>query len=156
MTATAVTLAVIATTLEIWGLCWAVKDVRSARQNLARYLERPRTVYGSTHGRLGAPRMTAEGTVGTPTLEQRIEALEVWRRGLRDELDRRDEKVTERLTEQFQGGLASVEQTAEDQFKKLREYIEGSKQSLWESYRGPIVVVVGVVVGLAANIVGTL
>ncbi|MEU9214040.1 hypothetical protein AB0D27_40660 [Streptomyces sp. NPDC048415] len=156
MTAAAVTLAVTAAALEIWGIVWTVKDIRSARRRLASYLEFPRTVYGSAHATLGSVTMTAEGTVGVPTLEQRIEDLEAWRRGLRAELDRREGKVTERLTTRFQGALQAAEQTTDDQFKKLRTYIGGSQQSFWESYRGPIVLGVGVVVGLAANIFSSL
>ncbi|MFE9446606.1 hypothetical protein ACFYO2_48890 [Streptomyces sp. NPDC006602] len=61
-----------------------------------------------------------------------------------------------RLTEQFQGALKAANQTTDDQFAKLRSYISGSQQSIWESYRGPIIlgvgVGVGVVVGLVANI----
>ncbi|WP_329276957.1 hypothetical protein [Streptomyces sp. NBC_01451] len=156
MTVAAVVLVSIAAALEIWGIQRTVRDIRAARRRLASYLELPRTVYGSVHGTLGSPEMTAEVTVGTPTLEQRVEELEAWRRGMRDELKQLDLKVTERLTEQFQGGLRSVEQTTDGQFKKLREYIEGSQQSVWDSYRGPIVLGVGVLFGLAGNIVSAI
>ncbi|MFG2469185.1 hypothetical protein ACGFXB_27525 [Streptomyces canus] len=75
---------------------------------------------------------------------------------MRDELDQREDKVTERLTRRFQGALQAAEQTADDQFKKLRTYIEGSEQSVWEGYRGPIVLGIGVMVGLAADILSSL
>ncbi|MFF1696476.1 hypothetical protein ACFVXC_23155 [Streptomyces sp. NPDC058257] len=96
--------------------------------------------------------MTAEGTVGVPTPEQRIEDLEAWRRGMRAELERREENVRERLTEHFQGALKAAEQTPDDQFAKLRAYISGSQQSAWRSYRGPITLGVGVAFGLVANV----
>lgn len=156
MTAAAVTLAVIAAVLEIWGLVWTIRDIRAARRNIASYLQLPNVVYGSAHGTLGVPRMTVHATVEGLTLEQRVEALEAAHRGLSEELDRREKKVTERLTKRFQGGLRSVEQTADDKFKKLRTYIEGSQQSLWDSYRGPIVLAIGVVVGLAGNVAGAM
>lgn len=156
MTAAAVTLALIAAILEILGIVLAVKDIRSARRRLGSYLELPRTVYGSAQGVFGSMTMTAEGTVGVPTVEQRIEDLEAWRRGLRAELERREEKMAERLTAQFQGALKAAEQTTDSQFAKLRTYIEGSQQSVWDSYRGPIILGVGVGFGLAANIVSSL
>ncbi|XUL93847.1 hypothetical protein ACQ86D_50550 [Streptomyces galilaeus] len=102
------------------------------------------------------PDLTVEGTVGVPTVEQRIEDLEAWRRGLRAELERREEKMAECLTAQFQGALKADEQTTDSLFAKLRTYIEGSQQSVWDSYRGPITLGVGVRFGLAANIVSSL
>ncbi|MFM9626235.1 MULTISPECIES: hypothetical protein [Streptomyces] len=156
MTVAAVTLASIAAVLEVGGIAWTVLDIRAARRNIALYLTLPRTVYGSAQATLGHVRMTAEGTVGTPTLEQRIGSLEAWRREIRVDLDQRDDKMTERLTKEFQNALKASEQTADDQFKKLRTYIEGSEQSVWGSYRGPIVLGAGVVVGLVANVLSSL
>ncbi|MFF5008040.1 hypothetical protein ACFY3G_35065 [Streptomyces phaeochromogenes] len=156
MTAAAVVLACIAAALEIWGLVWTVLDIQQARKNVAKYLELPGAVSGTVGATLGAVEMTAEGTVGTPTLEQRIEELEIWRRGMRDDLKQREQKLTERLAAQFQGGLQAAGQASDDQFKKLRGYIEGSQQSVWDSYRGPIVLGIGVLVGLAGGIVSAL
>ncbi|MFE1024975.1 hypothetical protein ACFW5I_10470 [Streptomyces sp. NPDC058818] len=156
MSTAAITLASLAALLEVWGIGLAVKDIRAARRRLAEFLETPGAVYGSAHGTLGAPRMTAHGTVEGQTLEQRVEALEAAQRALRDELDRRDQKVTERLSKQLQGALKSVEDTSDERFKKLRDYIGGSQQSFWASYRGPVVLAVGVIVGLAGNIFGAL
>ncbi|MGX9887340.1 hypothetical protein [Streptomyces sp. NPDC002276] len=152
MTEAAMALASIAAALEIWGIWWTVKDIRSARRRLGSYLELPRTVYGSANGLFGALTMTATGTVSGQTLERRIEALEAAQDGLRGELDRRDQEIKERLTTDFQGALKASERTVDDQFAKLRAHVVGSQTSWVTAYRGPIVLGAGVLVGLLANI----
>ncbi|MFJ9376813.1 hypothetical protein [Streptomyces sp. NPDC101455] len=156
MTEVAVTLASIAAVLEIWGIVWTIKDIRTERLRLASYLELPRNVYGSAHARFGALMGTAAGTVSNQTLEQRIEALEATQRGLRDELDRRDQETVERLTTDFQSALTASEQTINDQFAKLRTYVVGGQTSWMRAYRGPIVLTAGVLAGLLANIFSNL
>ncbi|MGP4011118.1 hypothetical protein [Streptomyces sp. 4N124] len=101
--------------------------------------------------------MTATGTVHGQTLEQRIEALEAAQRGLRDELDRREERARERLRNEFQGALKASEKTIDDQFTKLRGYVVGDGQtSRTRAYLGPIVLGIGIVVGLVGNIFSSL
>ncbi|WP_210587147.1 hypothetical protein [Streptomyces sp. GESEQ-35] len=157
MTTAAVTLALIAAALEIWGIWRTIKDICTARQRLASYLDFPRTVYGSAHGLFGGLRMTATGTVHGQTLEQRIQALEAAQRGLRDELDRREERARERLRNEFQGALKASEKTIDDQVTKLRGYVVGDGQtSRTRAYRGPIVLGIGIVVGLVGNIFSSL
>ncbi|WP_210587151.1 hypothetical protein [Streptomyces sp. GESEQ-35] len=154
MTTAAVTLASLAAVLEIGGIVWTIRDIRTARDHLATYLQRPGTVYAS----LGLAVESALALALTPqnqTLEQRIEALEAWRRGLPDELAWRERELGDVLRHDFQGALKATERTIDDQFKGLREYVVGSGQTPWiKAYRGPVLLAVGVVVGLAGNIVG--
>ncbi|WP_328766907.1 hypothetical protein [Streptomyces sp. NBC_00286] len=156
MTAAAVTLASIAATLEIWGIWWTIVDIRRARNRLAAYLGRPRRVYASgTMVVEAAFRITATGP--QQTLEQRIEALETCRHSLAEELHRSDKKLYGRLVERFQRELSASEKSLDYKLEGVREFVAGDGQSHWVlAYRGPIVLGVGVVVGLAANIVSSL
>ncbi|MGI5406629.1 hypothetical protein ACQEV9_07515 [Streptomyces chartreusis] len=155
MTAAAVTLAVVAAVLEIWGIVWTILDIRAARRRLASYLVRPRAVYA--HAGVAAATAMAVGlTPQNQTIEQRLESLEAWRHALPDELGRREQRSSDILRTDFQGALKATERGIDDQLKGLREYVEGAEQSVWASYRGPIVLGLGVALGLAGNIVSAL
>ncbi|MFE6486983.1 hypothetical protein ACFVGN_29165 [Streptomyces sp. NPDC057757] len=153
MATTAVTLAVIAAVLEIVGIVLTVLDIRAARASLARYLTRQRTVYASA-GLSAEFSMALDLIPQDRTLAQRIEALEAWRHGLPDELVRRERKLGDALRNDFRRALKASERTIDDQFKGLRDFVVGVGRSHWiKAYRGPLLLAVGVVAGLAANIV---
>ncbi|MER6284737.1 hypothetical protein [Streptomyces sviceus] len=153
--ATAVILASLAALFEIVGIAVTIVDIRAARKRLAGYLKRPRHVYASA-GLAVAFAGAVDLEPGNQTLEQRIGALEAWRRGIPDELRHREDQLEDQLASDFRNALNATEKTTDDRFKGLREYVEGAQQSFWASYRGPSILVVGVVLGLVANIVSSL
>ena len=57
------------------------------------------------------------------------------------------------IASRFEGELKASEETLNDQLTGLSDYIRGAEEHWWGSYRGPLVLVLGVAVGLAANIV---
>ncbi|WP_097276205.1 carbohydrate porin [Streptomyces sp. TLI_55] len=129
-------------------------DIRAAPRSLATYMSRPHTVYAAA-GLAAVTTLAVGATAGTQTVEQRLAALEEWRDRLPDELDRREQQLSKVLRNDFRGGLAAVEKTIGDRIEGLRDYVRGGEQAWWRSYRGPIVLGVGVLVGLAGNIVSS-
>lgn len=88
------------------------------------------------------------------TIEQRMADVEKWKQvDLPQELDRRNKELMVRLEGRFQSDLEAARKNVEDQYTGLLAYIKGSEQKWWESYRGPILLVAGVLVGTAANFV---
>ncbi|MER5798604.1 hypothetical protein [Streptomyces mirabilis] len=151
MATTAVTLSVIAALLEIGGIALTVMDISKARRRLAGYLHRGRTVYGSAALNVEAA-LSLTVTRANSTVEQRVEALETQQQNLKEELDRRDKQLMDRISSRFEGELKASEQTLDDKLTGLRDYVGGAEEHWWKAYRGPLVLVLGVVVGLLANI----
>ncbi|MFE6092719.1 hypothetical protein ACFQ7M_12110 [Streptomyces massasporeus] len=143
----------VAGALEIVGLVVTIVDITRARTRLAGYLTRPRNVYASDSGAVGEAFDATVVTSEAKTLEQRVEDLENWKRSLPGALDEREEQIRVRLESRFQQDLETARKNVEDQYTGLREYIEGSQQKWWESYRGPLLLIVGVLVGTIANFV---
>ncbi|MFB6548696.1 hypothetical protein [Streptomyces sp. NPDC056405] len=156
MPTAALALASAAALLEIVGIWITIRDLQKARRRLADYLRRPRTVHLSAALEATfAGSATATGP--EQTLEQRIEHLENWQRGTAEALRERDKKLTKRLTDRFDRQLKASEDTLGDQLEGLRELVAGEgPQRRLRAYKGPLLLAVGVVVGLAGNIVGAL
>ncbi|MEU1519035.1 hypothetical protein ABZ490_44050 [Streptomyces sp. NPDC005811] len=155
MTVLAVSLNVVAAVLELAGVVLTVIDIRGARRRLAGYLHRTRTVYAS--GRVTASAsIDLTVTRANSTLEERIDDLETRQRNLPAELDALEKRIVERLSSQFSGALKTTEQTINDELTGLRDYIAGREDRWWPSYRGPIILVGGILVGLAGNIASSL
>ncbi|MFF4308507.1 hypothetical protein [Streptomyces sp. NPDC001507] len=155
MTVAAVTLNVVAALLELGGLVWTVHDIRGARRRLSDYLRRPGNIYAS----LGvATEVSVALTLrrANQTLEERVDDLEAQQRNLPDELKALEKRIIDHLTGDFRGALKATEQTLDDKLVGLKDYIAGAEERWWISYRGPVVLAVGVVVGLAGNIVSSL
>jgi len=139
VTAAAVTLAVVAAVLEVVGIALTIRNIRSARDQLATFLSRPNTVYASA-GLAAVSALAADVTSQNQTLEQRIDALEAWRRGLPDQLAWREQELSDTLRNDFRGALKASESTVGDQFMGLRDYVVGTGQTSWiKAYRGPFV-----------------
>ncbi|MGA5435459.1 hypothetical protein ACPCIZ_12795 [Streptomyces cellulosae] len=155
-TSTAITLAAIAALLEIIGIWITIRDLRKARRRLADYLQRPRRHYLSAAVEATSA-ASATATGPEPTLEQRVQNLEARLGGLNRELDQRDKRVAERLTRRFQGQLKAAESELGDRLDGLRELVAGEGRTHWfVAYKGPLILAVGVIVGLAGNVVGAL
>ncbi|MFF4308518.1 hypothetical protein [Streptomyces sp. NPDC001507] len=156
MSTAVIVLASIAALLEIVGIVITVQDIQKARRRMANYLQRPRHVHLSAGLSITAT-LTASGVTSSQSPERRLDALEAWQGGLPDQLEQREDRLAKRLTERFDGQLKASEDTLGDQLEGLRELVAGEGSSPWFSdYKGPLILTVGVVVGLAANIVGTL
>ncbi|MGJ5899310.1 hypothetical protein ACSCBZ_46340 [Streptomyces niveiscabiei] len=154
MSAAAATLYGVSGLLETVGLVVTVLDISRARRRLTGYLTRPRNVYTTDAGIVVEAFDARVVTNEEKTIEQRMADVEKWKQAdLPQELDRRDKELMGRLERRFQSDLEAARKNVEDQYAGLREYVEGSKQKWWESYRGPILLVVGVLVGTAANFV---
>ncbi|WML79162.1 hypothetical protein [Streptomyces sp. VNUA74] len=156
MSTAAITLASAAALLEIIGIWITISDLRKTRRRLADYLRRPRTMHLSAAAEVtSAGSLTAAGP--EQTLEQRVEHLETWQRGLDEELRERDDKMTKRLTNRFERQLKASEDTMGDQLEGLRELVAGEGPQHWlRAYKGPAILAFGVLVGLAGNVVGAL
>ncbi|MEU4351775.1 hypothetical protein [Streptomyces sp. NPDC023838] len=154
MSAAAATLYGVSGLLETVGLVVTVVDITSARKRLAAYLTRPRNVYATDAGAVVEAFNASAVTNREKTIEQRMADVEKWKQiDLPQELGRRNKELMVRLESRFQSDLEAARKNVEDQCAGLREYVEGSKQKWWESYRGPMLLVVGVLVGTAANFV---
>ncbi|MFF6882658.1 hypothetical protein ACFY9F_05675 [Streptomyces sp. NPDC012421] len=154
MSAAAATLYGVSGLLESVGLVVTILDINSARKRLAGYLTRPRNVYATDAGAVVEAFNANVATNEEKTIEQRMADVEKWKQvDLPQELDRRNEELMVRLESRFQSDLEAARKNVEDQYAGLREYVEGSKQKWWESYRGPILLIAGVLVGTAANFV---
>ncbi|MEU0752007.1 hypothetical protein [Streptomyces albogriseolus] len=156
MTAAAITLAAIAALLEIGGIVITIKDIQKARHRLAAYLRRPVIAHLGT-AFVVATAMNARVEIGEQTLEQRIEALEASHRALAQDTERRDKALSKRLTERFEKQLAATTENIQGDIAGLRQLVAGEGPGhWWTGYRGPLILAVGVLVGLAGNIVGAL
>ncbi|SMF23528.1 hypothetical protein [Streptomyces sp. Amel2xC10] len=156
MNSAAIAVASAAALLEIVGIAITIRDIRRARRNLAGYLRRPQRVHLSPAFEVSS---AASATVTGPeqTLEQRVEHLETWKREMAEALQQRDRQLTKRLTDRFDRQMKASEATLGDQLKGLRELVAGEGRSHWiTAYKGPVILGVGVLVGLAGNIVGAL
>lgn len=150
----AATLYGISGVLEIVGLVVTIVDITRVRRRLVGYLTRPRNVFGTDSGAMGEAFDPTVVTSEPTTLEQRVAGLEEWKqRDLPGELNERDERLRSHLESRFQGDLEAARKNVEDQYAGLRDYVEGAKQTWWKSYRGPLLLVGGVLVGTVANFV---
>ncbi|MFI6334115.1 hypothetical protein [Streptomyces sp. NPDC050535] len=153
MATAAVTLAVIAAVLEIGGIALTIRDIRAERRHLASYLVRPRHVYASDAGTVEEA-MPLWGSSSEQTVEQRLASIEAWQRGLAGEQSQREKKLSDRLSDRFGRELTDVQKTLDDRLDGLREFVTSEGRPHWlVAYRGPLLLAVGVVAGLAANIV---
>ncbi|HEY8982601.1 MAG TPA: hypothetical protein VIU15_23805 [Streptomyces sp.] len=90
---------------------------------------------------------------GPRELGERVADLEQWTRGLPRQLEEWDQRLVSYLQCDFQNELNAARRTIDHQLDGLREYVEGARQKWWESYRGLILLVLGGLVGTAANFV---
>lgn len=149
----AVILYALSAALEGGGIAVTVSDIRTAQRRLADFIHRPRRVYAGDVGSFAEAHDPSVVTSEQKTVEQRVEDLETWKRTVPGEFERRDRDLTARLERRIQIDLAAAQRTVEDQLIEVREYLEGAMQSASVSYRGPVLLFVGVLVGLAANLV---
>lgn len=154
MSAAAATLYGVSGLLETVGLVVTILDISSARRRLTGYLTRPRNVFATDAGVFAEAFDARVVTNEEKTIEQRMADVEKWKQvDLPQELDRRNKELMVRLEGRFQSDLEAARKNVEDQYTGLLAYIKGSEQKWWESYRGPILLVAGVLVGTAANFV---
>lgn len=149
----AAVLIVIALVLEVGGLLWTAWDIRRARRNLLAYFHRDRPVYPSAASVRATAYDATVDTGGVMTLAERVEKLESWRRSLPGELDRRDREVTAHLEGRLQGDVEATRRSVETQLRQVNEYLEGGLQSAVVSYRGPVMLLAGVIAGFSGNLV---
>ncbi|MEU6291378.1 hypothetical protein [Streptomyces sp. NPDC046988] len=156
MSTAAIALASAAALLEIIGIWITISDLRKTRRRLADYLRLPRTSQLSAAIEISfAGSATATGP--EQTLEQRIVQLETWQHAMGEQLRERDEKMTKRLADCFERQLKASEAGLDGQLKALRQLVAGEGPQHWlRAYRGPLVLAVGVVVGLVGNVFGAL
>lgn len=151
MSCVAATLYGVSGTLETIGLIVTVADISAARQRVVELLTRTRHVsgYDAVRGEETFEPLPAPDEA--QTVEQRVEALEQWTRGVPQRIEQRDARLVDFVTRSYQGELEAARKTINDQLDGLLKYIKGTEQSAWDSYKGPILLVVGVLVGMAAN-----
>ncbi|MGW2725391.1 hypothetical protein [Streptomyces sp. NPDC001492] len=128
-----------------------VADISAARQRVVEFLTRTRHVSGFEAVRGEDTWMPLPAPDESQTVEQRVEALEQWAREMPRQIEQRDDHLADFLTLSYQGELEAARKTVNDQLDGLQKYIKGTEQSTWDSYKGPILLVLGVLVGTAAN-----
>ncbi|NUL24941.1 hypothetical protein [Streptomyces lunaelactis] len=153
MNAAAATLYAVSGILEAGGIAVTVADIHNARGRLRDFIRSPRHVYATDAVGIGEAFDARVVTDEVKTLEQRVEDLEAWKRSVPDELDRRDQQLTTRLETRLQSDLEATRQSVQTQLIQVREYLQGALQKATVSYRGPAALLVGVLVGTAANFV---
>ncbi|MEU8679108.1 hypothetical protein [Streptomyces sp. NPDC048560] len=143
----------VSAALEAGGIALTIFDIRRVQRRLDEFLSRPLRVYSSDTGAAVEAFDSHVHTSEARSLELRVQELEAWRQSLPTKLDQRDERLRTRLKTEFQEDLTSTRRSLWDQLDGLRGYLAGSKQSFWGMYRGPITLLVGVLIGTAANFV---
>jgi len=153
MSCAAATLYGIAGTLEVIGLIVTVVDIAAARRRIGEFLTRTRHVFGQETVR-GEDSFTPPVRTGeAESLDERVKTLEQWAQGVPQQMATWDARITSYLSLDYRNEIDAVQKTIGDQLDGLREYVEGSKQNAWDSYKGPFLLVLGVLVGTAANFV---
>ena len=126
---------------EMVGVGITIFDLTSASRRMQRFLkdEPPVRLAASSKSRSSA---SATGSGGTPlTLEQRVEALEDWKRNeLPGELDRLYIEIHSLITTVANNTYG----TFMDRWRHIKDYLRGGHQGLFRRYLGPIVVGVGI------------
>jgi hypothetical protein len=146
----------LAAALEVFGLAVTIADIQAAQQRLAEYFSRPVNVYATDAVGIAEAFDPTVATTGgePPTLEQRIEVLEEWRRSVAGELDRRGEQLRTQTMSRIQAEVSAARDSLNDRLEGLREYVVGEpRHGWWGIYRGPLLLVGGVFLGLIGNLV---
>lgn len=135
---------------EMAGVGITVVDLSSASRRLQKFLtdEPPFIVTASAPGRTSASSTASAGLPSTP--EKRLDALEAWRdTDLPKELDQLDAGLR-RL-------ISTITQNSYDTFmgrwRHLKTFLRLGHQHWFRRYLGPIIVALGIVLGLIANAV---
>jgi hypothetical protein len=130
-----------------------IVDLRAARSRLTNYLARPLKAYATDASAAGEAFDASVITSGIETLDQRVAALEQWRQSLPAELDQRENRLRGRMESRTASDLAAMRDSLNDHIDGLRKYVAGDPPApLWRTYRGPLVLLMGVLVGLWANL----
>ncbi|WP_331759223.1 hypothetical protein [Streptomyces anulatus] len=153
MSCVAATLYGISGVLEFVGLVVTIGDISAARKRLSELIGRTRFEYGQETVR-GEVKIVPPPAPSEPrVLGERVAGLEQWTRGLPQQLEAWDKRIVSYLQRDFQNELNAAGKTINHQLDGLRQYVEGARQKWWKSYRGPTLLVLGVLVGTAANFV---
>ncbi|MEU6767100.1 hypothetical protein ABZ916_31920 [Streptomyces sp. NPDC046853] len=146
MSSPTATLYGIAGALEVIGLIVTIVDIAAARRRIGKFLTRTRHVFGqeTVRGRdsFTPPARTSEAE----SLDERVKTLEQWAQSVPQQMAMWDDRITSYLSRDYRNEIDAAQKTIGDQLDGLREYVEGSKQRTWDSYRGPILLVLGVLV----------
>lgn len=130
------------------GVGITVFDLTSASRRLQKFLkdEPPVRLAASSKSRSS---VSAVGSGGTPpTVGQRVDALEDWKRNeLPAELDRLYAEIHDLITTVANNTYG----TFMDRWRHIKDYLRGGNQGWFRRYLGPIVVGVGILLGLAGN-----
>lgn len=88
------------------------------------------------------------------SVEDRVTVLEEWRRNLPAELSEREQRLRKQVESRVDTTVNSAQRSLNDRVKGLRHYVVGDgRRSWWAVYRGPLLLVVGVLLGLIGNLV---
>ncbi|MFD3844830.1 hypothetical protein ACFWVB_02935 [Streptomyces microflavus] len=153
MTCVAATLYGISGVLEFVGLVVTIGDISAARKRLSTLIGRTRFEYGQVTVRGGDKIVPPPAPSEPRELGERIQGLEEWARLLLQQIETWDKRLVSYLQRDFQNELNAAGKTINHQLDGLREYVEGAQQRWWKSYRGPTLLVLGVLVGTAGNFV---
>jgi hypothetical protein len=124
------------------GVGITIFDLTSASRHLQKFLKDEPPVKSRSSA-------SATGSGGTPpTVDQRVDALEDWKRSeLPGELDRLYMEIHSLITTVANNTYG----TFMDRWRHIKDYLRGGHQGLFRRYLGPIVVGVGILLGLAGN-----
>lgn len=144
---------VAAGVLELLGIWLSLEDLRRLQRRLRDFAGRPIQVFSTDAA--AASEAAAVGIVlgGDPTLEQRIDALETWRKAMTVGLADRDAAIRRELRAEISSEVSSLRASVNDRFTGLNEVI-GAPDRWW--WRGPVLLAVGVVVGAVGNLLAPL
>ncbi len=142
---------VLAGLMELGGIALTLLDLHAIQKRLKAFVTRPRNIFASAV-LSGVGSLTVEAVVlGTPpTLEERVDAIENWRKtGLPADLTEREVGVKKTLRTEFQTELSSASNTINDRIDGIQDAI-GKPERFW--WRGPALLVAGVLVGTVGNL----
>jgi hypothetical protein len=156
VTLTVVALSAVAAVLEVGGVVVTVFDIRGLTNRIQTFQATGVTRYlrAALHARASASATLTGGA--PPTVEQRVSALEQ-RASTHDAYHpTMEEALRSEFAEMLRGSLADSERTVMEQFEALKKVAIGPSVSRGRRYLGPALVMLGIVCGTTAAIVGAL
>lgn len=140
--------------LEFIGLLVTVLDIRAAARRLSVFLENPPAVTVTAMGSLdhGASEKFGIEIHRDTDPNQQFEALRAWASELDDKLNRREDALWEVLRKSYGRVFTNTYKTFMEQWRSVRGYLAGDRPNWWRLYRGPLLLFVGIGLGLVGNL----
>ncbi len=138
--------------LEIGGLVLTIFDITGGQRRLREFLSNQPGIIATvvappSHG----ASVPTQAGGSSPSFDERVDALEAWRRDLPSHLDKREDDLFEHVQKNYGRVFENTYKTLMAQWREVRRYFAGENRSFWRLYLGPALVFIGIVTGFAGN-----